>query len=135
MLNETKINEIKNQINLAIRSEKMSREHVVKAFELLADIQQTTAVAPIAARFGKPVKLPVVAPVRKPAANSRKDKLLTALRIRVYPVTINTLASDAGITKASAYTYIKELRQDGYAIKSIRAGTRKGKYQLARKGA
>ena len=53
MLNETQINEIKNQLNLAIRSDKMSREHVVKAFELLADIQQTTAAAPVAASAGK----------------------------------------------------------------------------------
>ena len=33
MLNETQINEIKNQLNLAIRSDKMSREHVEKAAE------------------------------------------------------------------------------------------------------
>lgn len=121
------LDQIKTQLTLATRSDKMSREHVEKAAELLAAYIDNKEKA-MTRLFAKPLP-------RATRPNSGKDKLLTALRIRVYPVTINTLASDAGITKASAYTYIKELRQDGYAIESIRAGTRKGKYQLARKGA
>ena len=121
------LDQIKNQLTLATRSDKMSREHVEKAAELLAAYIDNKEKA-MTRLFVRPV-------ARTMRPNSGKAKLLTALRIRVYPVTINTLASDAGITKASAYTYIKELRQDGYAIESIRAGTRKGKYQLARKGA
>jgi len=121
------LDQIKTQLTLATRSDKMSREHVEKAAELLAAYIDNKEKA-MTRFFAKPV-------TRATRPNSGKDKLLTALRIRVYPVTINTLASDAGITKASAYTYIKELRQDGYAIESIRAGTRKGKYQLARRGA
>ena len=121
------LDQIKTQLTLATRSDKMSREHVEKAAELLAAYIDNIEMA-MTRFFAKPV-------TRATRPNSGKDKLLTALRIRVYPVTINTLANDAGITKASAYTYIKELRQDGYAIESIRAGTRKGKYQLARRGA
>lgn len=121
------LDQIKTQLTLATRSDKMSREHVEKAAELLAAYIDNKEKA-MTRFFAKPV-------TRTTRPNSGKDKLLTALRIRVYPVTINTLASDAGITKASAYTYIKELRQGGYAIESIRAGTRKGKYQLTRKGA
>mgnify|MGYP003651253575 FL=1 len=122
------LDQIKTQLTLATRSDKMSREHVEKAAELLAAYIDNNNKKAITRLFVQPV-------TRATRPNSGKDKLLTALRIRVYPVTINTLASDAGITKASAYTYIKELRQDGYAIENIRAGTRKGKYQLARKGA
>ena len=116
------LDQIKTQLTLATRSDKMSREHVEKAAELLAAYIDNKEKA--MTRF-----------FAKPVARTKKDALLAVLERRVYPVTINTLASDAGITKASAYTYIKELRQDGYAIESIRAGTRKGKYQLARKGA
>ena len=121
------LDQIKTQLTLATRSDKMSREHVEKAAELLAAYIDNKDKA-MTRFFVQPV-------ARAMRPNSGKAKLLTALRIRVYPVTINTLANDAGITKASAYTYIKELRQDGYAIESIRAGTRKGKYQLARRGA
>ena len=113
------LDQIKTQLTLATRSDKMSREHVEKAAELLAayiDIKKQITKRPSFSR-------------------TKKDTLLASLKRRVYPVTINTLASDAGITKQTAYTYIKELRRDGFAIESIRAGTRKGKYQLARKGA
>ena len=113
------LDQIKTQLTLATRSDRMGREHVEKAAELLAayiDIKKQITKRP---SFGR----------------TKKDTLLASLKRRVYPVTINTLASDAGITKQTAYTYIKELRRDGFAIESIRAGTRKGKYKLARKGA
>ena len=113
------LDQIKTQLTLATRSDKMSREHVEKAAELLA------------AYIDNKKQITKIPSFRR----SKKDMLLAVLERRVYPVTINTLASDAGITKQTAYTYIKELRRDGYAIESIRAGTRKGKYQLARRGA
>ncbi len=123
------LDQIKTQLTLATRSDKMSREHVEKAAELLSEyIEKRDASTD---RFLKSVfsHNPTIRP------DSGKGKLLAALQVRSYPVTINKLASVSGTTKQTAYTYIKELRQDGYAIESIRAGTRKGKYQLARKGA
>ncbi len=137
MLNETKINEIKNQLNLAIRSDKMSREHVVKAFELLADIQQTTAAAPIAARFGEPVKLPVVAPVRKPAANSNGATLLAVFKRRAYPVLIKTLANDTGLSSSCVHSTIAYLKAQGYEIKGVQSAGKGNRmqYQLVQKGA
>lgn len=121
MLNETKINEIKNQLNLAIRSDKMSREHVVKAFELLADIQQTTAAAP----------------VRKPAANSNGATLLAVFKRRAYPVLIKTLANDTGLSSSCVHSTIAYLKAQGYDIKGVQSvgkGNRM-QYQLVRKGA
>ena len=140
MLNETQINEIKNQLNLAIRSDKMSREHVVKAFELLADIQQTTAAAPVAApvaaRFGEPVSLPVVAPVKKPAVNSKGAALLAALRRRAYPVLIRTLANETGISSSSIHSTISYLKAQGYKIKGVQSASKGNRmqYQLMKKG-
>ena len=135
MLNETQINEIKNQLNLAIRSDKMSREHVVKAFELLADIQQTTAAAPIAARFGQPVSLPVAAPVKKPAVNSKGAALLAAFRRRAYPVLIRTLANETGISSSSIHSTISYLKAQGYKIKGVQSASKGNRmqYQLVRK--
>lgn len=123
------LDQIKTQLTLATRSDKMSREHVEKAAELLSEyIEKRDAATD---RFLKSVFSHN--PTTRP--DSGKSKLLAALQVRSYPVTINKLASVSGTTKQTAYTYIKELRQDGYAIESIRAGTRKGKYQLSRKGA
>jgi len=137
MLNETQINEIKNQLNLAIRSDKMSREHVVKAFELLADIQQTTAAAPIAARFGEPVSLPVVAPVKKPATNTNGAALLAVFKRRAYPVLIKTLAKDAGLSSSVVHSAISYLKAQGYNIKGVQSAGKGNRmqYQLLRKGA
>ena len=137
MLNETQINEIKNQLNLAIRSDKMSREHVVKAFEILADIQQTTAAAPTAARFGEPVSLPVVAPLKKPAVNSKGAALLAAFRRRAYPVLIRTLANETGISSSSIHSTISYLKAQGYKIKGVQSASKGNRmqYQLMKKGA
>ena len=123
MLNETQINEIKNQLNLAIRSDKMSREHVVKAFELLADIQQTTAAAPVAA------------PVKKPAANTNGAALLAVLKRRAYPVLIKTLASDAGLSSPVVHATISYLKAQGYNIKGVQTVSKGNRmqYQLVRK--
>jgi len=125
MLNETQINEIKNQLNLAIRSDKMSREHVVKAFELLADIQQTTAAAPVAAS------------VKVPAVNSKGAALLAAFRRRAYPVLIRTLANETGISSSSIHSTISYLKAQGYKIKGVQSASKGNRmqYQLARKGA
>ena len=125
MLNETQINEIKNQLNLAIRSDKMSREHVVKAFELLADIQQTTAAAPVAA------------PVKKPAANTNGAALLAVLKRRAYPVLIKTLASDAGLSSPVVHATISYLKAQGYNIKGVQTVSKGNRmqYQLVREGA
>ena len=123
MLNETQINEIKNQLNLAIRSDKMSREHVVKAFELLADIQQTTAAAPVAA------------PVKKPAANTNGAALLAVFKRRAYPVLIKTLASDAGLSSPVVHATISYLKAQGYNIKGVQTVSKGNRmqYQLVRK--
>ena len=125
MLNETQINEIKNQLNLAIRSDKQSREHVVKAFELLADIQQTTAAAPVAA------------PVKKPAANTNGAALLAVLKRRAYPVLIKTLASDAGLSSPVVHATISYLKAQGYNIKGVQTVSKGNRmqYQLVREGA
>ena len=120
MLNETQINEIKNQLNLAIRSDKMSREHVVKAFELLADIQQTTAAAP----------------VKKPAVNGKGAALLAAFRRRAYPVLIRTLANETGISSSSIHSTISYLKAQGYKIKGVQSASKGNRmqYQLVKRG-
>lgn len=72
----------------------------------------------------------IMAQDRSPRKGSGKHKLLEALRVRSYPVSILTLKRLTGLTKGSIYSYIMELRNDGYNIKTKHQGTRISKYRL-----
>lgn len=128
------LNQIKNQLNLAIRSSNQAADHVQKAFELLCELEQTTP----ANLQGSTVRIipnklsrEELALNNQPASPATKQAAVLAALSRPYPVTKKTIIEETGITPASFYNHVYMLRGKGYNIQCYRERGAP-KYRLAK---
>jgi len=132
------LNQIKNQLNLAIRSNNQAAVHVQKAFELLCELEQTTpanvqgsTVRIIPNKLSKAEKALNGAPVVTRSHGGAKEKAVLAALSRPYPITKATVVAETGITQASFAKHLQNLRGKGYVIQCQR-GCGAPKYKLAK---
>ena len=137
----TNLTEIKNQLNLAIRSDKMTIEHLKKAFELVADLEQ---VSQPATPQGSTVRIipnrlsrEELALNNRPAKTERhitkREKVLASLSKRAYAISGKTIVEETGITAGALSQHLNELRKRGYKIDCYRTGSNAGKYKLVKR--
>lgn len=132
------LNQIKNQLNLAIRSSNQAADHVQKAFELLCELEQTSpanvqgsTVRIIPNKLTKAEKALNGVPAVTRSNGGIKEKAVLAALSRPYPITKATVISETGITQASFSKHLQNLRGKGYVIQCQR-GCGAPKYKLAK---